>query len=114
MVRAERATEGALYLLAEVEGRPAGFCKVHHEGKTTGWVNDLVVAAEFRRRGVGRALLLRGLAALHAAGREPVGLTVEAGNAAALALYRSLGFVEGESEVAYWRERERGVSRPPA
>lgn len=111
MVRAERATEGAHYLLAEAAGRPAGFCKVHHEGVAAGRVNDLVVAGEFRRRGIGRALLLRGLAVLHAAGREPVGLTVEAGNAAAVALYRSLGFVEGESEVAYWREAGRGVSR---
>jgi mycothiol synthase len=101
---AERAMAGAWYGVAIAEGRVAGYCKTHHEGESTGWLHALVVAAPFRGRGIGRALLLRALARLHAEGRRKTGLVTEDRNAAALALYRSAGFTVAEEEVAWWRE----------
>ncbi|MDL2219770.1 ribosomal protein S18-alanine N-acetyltransferase [Ruminococcaceae bacterium OttesenSCG-928-O06] len=55
-------------------------------------VAQLVVAPAARRRGVGRLLLGRGLAVLRAQGIKRVLLEVRQGNAAAIALYGSLGF----------------------
>jgi ribosomal protein S18 acetylase RimI-like enzyme len=48
----------------------------------------------WQRRGLARSGLLRVCARLRAAGRERVDLAVTAANTRAIALYRSLGFVE--------------------
>jgi [ribosomal protein S18]-alanine N-acetyltransferase len=67
----------------------------------------LAVAPEARRAGVGRALLR---AVLHDGGEaraERVALEVAAGNAAALALYASAGFVEvGRRRGYYGSDRD--------
>lgn len=110
---AERAMAGAWYGVAAAEGAVAGYVKTHHEGESTGWLNALVVAAPFRGRGIGRALLLRALARLHAEGRTKAGLVTEDRNMAALALYRSAGFTVAEEEVAWWREGTGAVSPNP-
>lgn len=57
---------------------------------------------ELRGRGLGRALMRTVLGMLRARGIERVALEVDDTNAAALALYRSLGFVE-ENAMDYWR-----------
>jgi ribosomal protein S18 acetylase RimI-like enzyme len=69
----------------------AAICRVYSDG--AGWVMQLGVAPEERGHGLGRALLVeagRRLAAVD--GVETVGLSVVARNAAALGLYRSVGF----------------------
>lgn len=59
-------------------------------------VLGLGVVAQFRRRGVGRALLETALAQARRVGLERIELTVRAPNRAAIALYEKLGFaVEG-------------------
>ena len=55
-------------------------------------LRDLYVADHHRRRGVGRALLARVRDAAAADGALRVSLTTEAGNVAALTLYRRFGF----------------------
>jgi ribosomal protein S18 acetylase RimI-like enzyme len=57
-----------------------------------GWVSQLGVARTARGLGLGRALLIESCRRL--GGREPriIGLGVEAENANALGLYRSVGF----------------------
>lgn len=52
------------------------------------------VAGEAQRRGVGRALFARTLAAARAAGLAAMDATIRADNAAGLAYYRRLGFVD--------------------
>ena len=53
-------------------------------------------------RGLGRILLVTQLDALAALGVTEVFLEVEAGNAAALALYRKLGFSQVGERKAYY------------
>lgn len=55
-----------------------------------------------RRKGHARALLERALAALHEAGIATIHLEVDASNAAALSLYRDLGFAETGRRTGYY------------
>jgi ribosomal protein S18 acetylase RimI-like enzyme len=56
-----------------------------------GWIAQLAVARNERGHGLGRALLLEGLRRRQAAGATSLGLSVQATNRAALALYLSVG-----------------------
>jgi GNAT superfamily N-acetyltransferase len=60
---------------------------------STAWmIRDLYVDPAYRRRGVARALLTHVITAARSAGALRVSLQTETDNAAALALYASLGF----------------------
>lgn len=65
-------------------------------------IYGLGIVPSFRRRGYGRDTLLACLEVLRRRGIDEVCLEVEADNAAALALYRQIGFAE-HSRAAYWR-----------
>jgi ribosomal protein S18 acetylase RimI-like enzyme len=76
----------------------------------TGWVSQLAVTDTWRGRGLGRALLVeacRRLAGVE--GLDDIGLSVIAGNARALGLYRSVGF-EVTREWVITRPEPRGPS----
>ena len=80
---------------------------------TSGWIANLIVVPECRSRGIGRALMQRGLEHLAAAGIECVRLD---GDPPGIPLYRSLGFVdEWESlrfrAVASQLDAPEGVAR---
>lgn len=62
-------------------------------------VNALGVAAAYRRRGVGRSLMLAALDVAATMGGSRLGLAVELANTPAVTLYRSLGF-RRHSDVA--------------
>jgi mycothiol synthase len=81
-------------LLAESAGAVVGFhwTKVHPSG--LGEVYVLGVADAWQGRGLGRTLLLAGLAYLYRRGVRGMLLYVEDDNEPALALYRRYGFVE--------------------
>jgi ribosomal protein S18 acetylase RimI-like enzyme len=65
------------------------------------WVlRDLYVAGEHRGQGVGRALVTRVRDDARAAGVPRISLQTEPDNAAARALYRSLGFIAPEGVVS--------------
>lgn len=57
-----------------------------------GSINDLYVLPEFRRRGVGRKLMVESLRKLKAKGVEAIRLSVLKENNAAVRLYEKLGF----------------------
>ena len=61
------------------------------------WIHATMVATRYRGMGVAEALMRQSIAAARDAGADEVRLTVFAGNAPALALYRKLGFVPGGS-----------------
>jgi mycothiol synthase len=81
----------SLWLLHEDAGGLAGvvLCERWEEG--VGYVDHLAVAPRSRGRGLGRALLLHGLAALRAAGLSVAELSVQGENASATRLYESVG-----------------------
>src|SRR4051794_17658413 len=85
--------------LARRDGRPVGWVAGRLLDSGRGHVDTLAVATSERGRGLGRALLLHAFTDLHLAGARGLGLGVEAHNATALGLYRSVG-LEVEHE---WR-----------
>jgi ribosomal protein S18 acetylase RimI-like enzyme len=75
------------WFLAEVESDIVGVALCWK----TGFVKDLAVHPAHRRRGIGRALLLHVIDEFRRRGVAAIELKVDASNAAALALYESLG-----------------------
>lgn len=66
-------------------------------------LNALTVDPAARRQGAGRALLTGALAALRAEGAQSCFLEVRAGNAAARALYESVGFAAAGVRRGFYR-----------
>jgi mycothiol synthase len=81
----------SLWLLYEDPDGLAGvvLCERWEDG--VGYVDYLAVAARARGRGLGRGLLLHGLASLRAAGLTVAELSVQGENAGATRLYESVG-----------------------
>jgi mycothiol synthase len=81
---------------AAERGRLVGFCRIGQypddEGRVVGEVKLVGVRREARGRGLGRALVGWGVAAVRERGVGDVFLSVEGDNAAALGLYESIGF----------------------
>ena len=88
------AAQGSRGLAGYVVGREAG---------GTGEVLNLAVAPEFRRRGMGDALLEAGLAAFRRSRVEEVFLEVRESNTSARALYARHGFRPVGQRSAYYR-----------
>jgi len=78
-------------LLAEEDGGAVGYALGWPRNERVGYLGDLYVQPEFRRRGIGRALLI---AAAEGLEREYLVLTTETRNAGARAYYAGLGFEE--------------------
>ena len=76
---------------------------VGREAGGTGEVLNLAVTPEFRRRGVGEALLSTGLAAFRRSRTEEVFLEVRESNTSARALYGRHGFRPVGQRSAYYR-----------
>ena len=71
-------------------------------GQIEGELESVAVAPEMLRRGVGRRLTEATLLWCREHGAEVVELEVRAGNLAALALYRSVGFCEVGRRPGYY------------
>lgn len=101
MLADELSNDQTLYLVAVCEGRIAGYAGawiVLDEGHIT----NVAVDPDFRRTGIGRALLAALLEGLSGAGAMAATLEVRRGNAAAIALYEAFGFtVEGVRKGYY-------------
>jgi len=99
---ARRASE--MRVLEERDsGRIAGYFSLRVEGGRLGKVSLLAVQPEFQRRGLGEAMLRWSLAWLRQQSMRRAKLIVRADNAAAIALYRKLGFVPGRRGLVYRR-----------
>jgi ribosomal protein S18 acetylase RimI-like enzyme len=82
-----------LIWVAEADGRIVGhLCGAIAEDRQTGWIVNAGVLARYRRQGIGRALLERGLASLVAEGAERVKITADESNEPAIRLYKNTGF----------------------
>lgn len=87
------------------DGRALGFLLAWHVADELSLL-DVAVAPAERRRGVGRALVEELIAYGRREQARLVLLEVRASNAAALALYRALGFEGGSVRRAYYSDGE--------
>jgi len=88
------AFEPELWFLAEEDGEPAGIAINHERPEVPGlgWIGILGVRRPWRRRGVGRALLLHAFHEFRARGYTEAGLGVDAASVTgATRLYESVG-----------------------
>lgn len=91
------------------EGTLAAFCYCSispqenaRTGRNEGWIAELGTRRGFRRMGLGRAMLLSGLAQLKAKGVETARLGVDSQNpSGALRLYESIGFRKQYTNIGY-------------
>lgn len=96
------ADERSRLLVACCEGRMAGMLTVVWYAAPTGtrgWIEDVVVDAAYRNRGVGRALVRRAVEEARRAGVDTLTLTSRPSRTAARALYMSEGFEPCETGV---------------
>lgn len=91
-VAADAEFDPALIIMAvdTAQARIAGICHIW----TSSFVKDLATAQPWHRRGIGAALLSRGMQAMANRGHRQLDLKVDAGNFAARRLYARLGFAE--------------------
>jgi len=88
--------------VAESDGRVVGMvtlCVFQTLTGPKGYLDHLVVAADHRRRGIGRALAHHAIARARAAGASCVDLTAGDAKQAGHALYESLGFERRDTGV---------------
>lgn len=88
--------------IAECEGRTAGFLVWRETAPDEAEILNLAVAPEFRRRGLGLALI-------RSVKRPAVFLEVRESNAAARALYRNAGFAETGIRFGYYSHPEESA-----
>ena len=107
---------GGFLVAVDTEGRIAGTVHAQFgegsrnlDGGPYAWISNLTTDPAWRGKGLGRALLGAGIAALQRLGATSVMLGVDAGAPAPLALYRSAGFAEID-RLELW---ERAL-QPPA
>jgi len=99
------ARDSARALVAESDGAAVGFALALRAADQAELVTVAVEPAR-QGQGIGRRLVEVLLAELRAGGVERVHLEVRASNAAARALYASLGFTESRRRVGYYRDGE--------
>jgi len=81
-----------LFLVAECEGRVVGYALAVAERGGRAHVVSIAVTSEYRRRGLGKALILSLEERFRRLGLGEVVLEVAVSNVAAISLYRSLGY----------------------
>jgi ribosomal protein S18 acetylase RimI-like enzyme len=104
------------WFVAEVDGRAAGVLQSADQSDSNeGWVKNLAVLREHRKRGLGAALLARAFAAYAGKGRELAGLGVDLSNPTeAYRLYTSVGLSAAYEADIYEREVAAAPEAVPA
>ncbi|MEO6653058.1 MAG: GNAT family N-acetyltransferase [Ilumatobacteraceae bacterium] len=96
-------------LVSVSDGRVTGYVAVERQPDGSGYIDFVGVRPSERRRGLGRALVRAGVAALLAIDADPVHLTVRDDIVGARELYESLGFTEERLALPF----RRGFPHPP-
>jgi ribosomal protein S18 acetylase RimI-like enzyme len=94
------SSEDAPTYLAETDGKVVGMVTICVFRTLTGpkaYLDHLVVAPDWRRRGIGRALAKHAIERAAAAGASRIDLTANNQKEGGRALYRSLGFHERDT-----------------
>ena len=101
-VASELNNKLALWLVAEEEGRVAGYIGSQTCGDESDVMN-VAVHPDFRRRGIAEALVKDLVDQLKAIGSRCLTLEVRASNDPAIALYEKMGFAEVGRRKNYYR-----------
>jgi GNAT superfamily N-acetyltransferase len=106
----ELASPDGVFLVAWAGSDPAGCAALKRLDRRTGEVKRVYVAERARRRGAGRALMVRIEDEARARGYERVRLDIGDRQPAAMELYRALGYVEipdynGNRYASHWLEK---------
>jgi len=103
--------EERMFFVAESSGRIVGFINGHTRDtppplvdKTTGAVDNLTVASEFRGKGIGRRLMTAAMEWFASHGAKSVKLSSALRNEGALGFYEALGFER--HTVSMWKSLE--------
>jgi ribosomal-protein-alanine N-acetyltransferase len=96
------SSEWTFGLVADSGRGPAGYL-IGREAAGSGEILNLAVAPEFRKRGIGAALLEEGVRAFRRRGAIEVFLEVRESNHSAQALYLAQGFRPVGQRAAYYR-----------
>lgn len=109
-LRAVRSSTQAAVLVAELDGRVVGRLSIVRDASPAcDHVADvgLMVAREYRRRGVGRALMLAAESWARSVGIRKLELHVFPHNEAAIRLYERLGYLREGYRVRHFRRPDR-------
>ena len=102
------AFEPGLWFIAESKGEIVG-CVLCPNYEDEGWIRQLAVAREWRRRGLGTALLRQAMSEFSRRGRRELGLVVDSWNrTGAKELYERAGMTVAREHVRY--EKTLGAS----
>jgi ribosomal protein S18 acetylase RimI-like enzyme len=93
-VAASICTTSTRYYLAKLGNEPVGCLDVFYSDNDTAGIYGFGVLPQFRRRGFGRQIMEQTINTIRAEGQKRIELEVEPNNNNAVALYRSIGFVE--------------------
>lgn len=100
----EMEGSGAIFLVAEEEGRLIGAALGTHDGRK-GWINRLAVLPKYRGRGVGRTLVRAVEHRLLEMGIEIVTCLIEEWNRDSMAFFERIGYVPHRDIVYYSKRR---------
>lgn len=92
-----------LFLVAKKNGHMAGYCAGSMRGNS-GDIDSIAVAARYKRHGIATELLHALIRRLKRSGAVSINLMVRPDNAAAIALYRSIGFVRVRTISGYYED----------
>jgi len=96
----EKNLREGVVLLAEEDGRPAGYAELHFEDPRLAWLKSIYVRPQFRRQGLARTLLGEVVAACRERSPQHLGLEVLVENRHAQAFYERLGFSQYALQMA--------------
>lgn len=102
-VASELTNALSLWLVAEEDGHVAGYIGSQTVCEESDMMN-VAVHPDFRRRGIGEALVKALETELRARGSHCLTLEVRASNAPAIALYEKLGFSQAGLRKNYYRD----------
>jgi ribosomal protein S18 acetylase RimI-like enzyme len=89
----------------EADGQLVGAVVATHDSRK-GWINRLVVNPDYRQRGYGARLIAAAEEALREQGMRVIAALVESDNAASLALFQKVGYVEIDLGIHYLTKRD--------
>lgn len=89
-----------IYFVADYKGKLIGFISVYKSQSTpeVGWIGDLFVKEEFRRRGMATKLIEKATVWLKKHRKKSIRLTVHRRNKRARRLYKKVGFYKKPAE----------------